>query len=235
MSIIDQEDRGVGGKAARWVAYGLSAVGLLLPFAPARFGGDGLAVATLMLPALVFALLLMAPEAFGRILRGTRIQTISLAPLLPVFALAMSSLQTGRLDIRYALAPTAVCSAIAVLLGLGAASRPMPGGLAATVIFLALFGAAYGYGALMYADVRFDHAVGQMFEAKVQDRNESHARGGPSYRLTLAPWGPVTAPVSATVTAQAYARLNPGDTACVTLYPGALGMAWYRAGLCPAD
>jgi hypothetical protein len=171
------------------VAYGLSAVGFLLPFAPARFGGDGLAIATPILPALIFALLLLAPEALGRILRGTRTRTISLVLLLPVITMVMSSLQTGRLDIRYALAPTAVCAAIAVMLGLGAASRPMPGGLTAKVIDLALFGAAYGYGSLMYGDLWFDHAAGQVFEAKVQDPHERHARGGPSYRLTLAPWG----------------------------------------------
>lgn len=233
MSIIEQGGA-PGGGIARWVGYGLSVIGLFLPFVPARFGGAALATATLVLPALVFALLLYAPEAFGQVLRGTKTRTISLVLALPVFMLFVSALNAGVLDSHDALLPAAVCAAIAVLLGLGAATRPMPGGLAAAIIFLALFGAAYGYGGLVYADIRFDHDPGQVLQAQVQDHDVSHGRGGPAYHLTLAPWGPMTTPHRVTVTAQTYGQLNPGDLACVTLHPGALRMAWFRAAACAA-
>jgi hypothetical protein len=231
MSIIEQGGAR-GGGVVRWVGYGLSVIGLFLPFVPARFGGAALAVATLALPAVVFALLLYAPEAFGQTLRGTKTRTVSVVLMLPVFMLFVSALGAGVLDSHYALPPAGVCAAIAVLLGLGAAARPMPGGLVAAIVFLALFGAAYGYGGLVYADIRFDRDPGQLFQAPVSDHHVSHGRGGPSYHVTLAPWGPVTRPVSAVVPSETYARLNPGDTACVVLHPGALRMAWYRVGLC---
>jgi hypothetical protein len=233
MGIIDQGGGGRGG-IVRWVGYGLSLAGLLLPIAPLGLGGVALAVLTLVVPALVFALLLIAPEAFGQTLRGTRTRTISPILLAPPMVLLATALTSGVLDSRHALLPAAVCAAIAVLLGLGAATRPMPGGLAPAIVFLALFGAAYGYGGLVYADLRFDGEPGQVFRTQVQARSVSHGRGGAGYRLTLAPWGPVSAPVDVGVPERTYAALNPGDTACVTLHPGALRMEWFRAGLCPS-
>jgi hypothetical protein len=71
--------------------------------------------------------------------------------------------------------------------GMGRLAAPRPS-ITAIAAHTAV-GAAYGYGSLMYGDLWFDHAAGQVFEAKVQDPHERHARGGPSYRLTLAPWG----------------------------------------------
>jgi hypothetical protein len=232
MSIIEQGGAR-GGGIVRWVGYGLSLIGLILPFVPARFGGPALAAATLVLPALIFALLLYAPEAFGQTLRGTRTRTVSLVLILPPFILFATALGAGVLDTHYALLPAGVCAAIAVLLGLGAAARPMPGSLVAAIIFLALYGAGYGFGGLVYADVRFDRDPGQLFPARVLGHDVTHGRGGPSYRLMLEPFGPVTRPVGAAVSSETYARLNPGDTACATLHPGALRMAWYRVGLCP--
>jgi len=233
MSIIEQGGA-TGGGIARWAGYGLSMIGLFLPFVPARFGGAALATATLAVPAAVFAILLYAPEAFGQVLRGTKTRTVSLVLMLPVFMLFVSGLNAGVLDSHYALLPAAVCAAIAVLLGLGAATRPMPGSLVAAIVYLALFGAGYGYGGLIYADIRFDHDPGQVFQAQVQDHSITHGRGAPTYRLTLAPWGPVATALSVVVPAQAYAQLNPGDLACVTLHPGALRMAWFRTSACAA-
>jgi hypothetical protein len=108
----------------------------------------------------------------------------------------------------------------------------MPGGLAAAILFLAVYGAGYGFGGLVFADMRFDHGQSQTFQTTVQSRHESHGRGGTGYHLVLAPFGPVTTPASARVSPAAYAALNIGDVACVTLHPGALKMAWYTAGVC---
>jgi hypothetical protein len=232
MTIIEQGGGALGGAIARWTGYGLSFAGFLLPLVPARYGGQALAAAALILPAAVFALLLVSPEAFAQTLRGTRTRTISVILLFPSFMLFVGTLNAGVIDAHFALLPGAVCAVIAVLLGLGAARRPMPGGLVAAIVFLALFGAGYGYGGLVYADTRLDASPGQLFQAQVLARWTSFGRGGETYHLTLAPWGPVSRSLSVITSRATYMALNPGDTACMTLRPGALGMEWYQTGLC---
>jgi hypothetical protein len=237
MSLLDEEARAPSLAAPRAAGYGLAVVGFLLPLFPSRWGGDPLAVAALAVPAIVFALLLTVPEAFGVTFRrwGGRAgqRTISPLLLLSVLGLFVVAIAAGVVDVALALVPAAVCALIAVLLGLGAARRPMPGGLVEAVIFLALFGAAYGYGGLIFADMRFDRGPTQTYQARVENRYVSRGRNGPSYTVVLAPFGPVAKQVRAGVSAPAYAALNVGSLACVALHPGALRMPWFTAGACP--
>jgi hypothetical protein len=232
MSIIEQGGGALGAGVTRWVGYALAIIGLLLPLAPATLGGTALAVAALITPAVVFALLLAAPEAFGQTLRGSKTRTINLILILPALSLFISALGAGVLDSRLALLPAAICAAIAVLLGLGAAARPMPGSVGIAITFLLAFGGLYGYGGLVFADVRFDTAAPQTFQAVVQSRYTTHGRGTTHHHLVLGPWGPVAGTLTADVPAATYDALNPGDRACVSLHPGALKMEWYAVGPC---
>ena len=42
----------------------------------------------------------------------------------------------------------------------------------------------------------------------------------------------MTGPTDIAVSRTAYDALGPGQTACVTLHPGALRMAWFEADVC---
>jgi hypothetical protein len=238
MSLLDEETGSPGVVTTRVVAYGLAVIGFLLPLFPTHLGGDVIGVLALAVPALVFAMLLIAPDALGATFRrwGGRAgqRTISPILMLAVVGLFVVGIAAGVVDATLALLPAGVCAVIAVLLGLGAARRPMPGGLVGAVIFLALYGAAYGYGALIFADIRFDRAPAQPFQALVENRYVSRGRNGPAYTLVLAPFGPVTKQVRASVSAASYAALDVGAVACVALHPGALKMAWFTAAACPA-
>ena len=192
------------------------------------------AAVALALPAVIFAILLLAPDAFSATWRGSRTPTINGILLAPIAAFFVVAFNASVLDLSFALLPAGVCAVIAVLLGLGAAARPMPGALWAAILFLAAYGGGYGFGGLVFADIRFDHGQPQVFQTAVLTHSTSYGRGGTSYHLTLAPFGPVTVPANVRVSSATYAALNPGDVACVTLRPGALKMAWYTTALCPA-
>ncbi|MDR3513733.1 MAG: hypothetical protein P4L73_19020 [Caulobacteraceae bacterium] len=230
MSVIQQGASPLGYGLVRVLGYGLSVAGVVLPLLPAGRHGEAIAWAALVVPALVFAILLVSPPAFAmRDRRGRR--SVNILLLLPVMGLAMAALGSRALDQHYALLPAALCAAIAVLLGIGAAAQPLPGSQLGAVIFLVLFGAGYGYGGMVFADVRFDHSAGQPFQTQVRNRYVSRGRST-SYHLVLAPWGPLAQPLDAGVPAKTYAALQDGDLACVTLHPGALRMAWYQVAAC---
>lgn len=238
MGIIDQ-----GGGAGAWTltriaGYGFAVIGFVLPILPASWGGPGVAAIAMIAPAIVFALLLISPESFGATFRrwggrpGQR--TISPALILPVVGLLVAATNASVIDTTLAFLPAGVCALIAVLLGFGAASRPMPGGVLAAVLFFVLFGGLYGYGGLIFADVRFDGAQAQSFDAAVQNRYENTGKSTAGLFLVLAPFGPVTRNLTVRVDRAAYTALNIGDEACVAYHPGALKMPWITAAACPA-
>jgi hypothetical protein len=236
MSIIGPGSRPALGGPARWIGYGLAIVGLPAPIIPASRGGTALALAVLILPLAVLALLLYAPEAFSAPVRGSRTGRRMISPILafPSMGLLIAALSAHLTDATPALAPAAICAVVVVLLGLGAAARPMPGGVVSAIAFLAVFGGAYGYGAMVYADMRFDGDAAQRFRTEVRDRYETHGRGA-HYHVSLAPFGPLAQPASVSVPYATYSALITGDLACVSLHPGALNMAWYEAAACGPD
>jgi len=94
--------------------------------------------------------------------------------------------------------------------------------------------AAYGYGATAMVDIQFDTSAGTVFAAPVLGKYAYHGRSS-SYHLNLPPWGPRAQPDSVEVSSGTYDALNVGDQVCVTLHPGALNLAWYRAAVCAAS
>jgi hypothetical protein len=179
-------------------------------------------------PAVIFALLLSAPSAFAVRVGRAQGRMINVVLAAPVIALALGALRAGVLDVRAAFAPAALCAVIAVLLGLALASRRLPGSLAAALAFLALFGGAYGYGAMIYADTRFDHAPDQQFLAQVERR-------GANGRVTLAPFGPLTQALSIQLSPANADAIDGGAAVCIDLHPGALRMAWYALAACATN
>jgi hypothetical protein len=69
------------------------------------------------------------------------------------------------------------------------------------------------------------------FTALVNDHHPpDHNNAGPT--LGLGPWGPVPVPTKVLVAQAVYDAVPDGESVCVTLHGGALGMAWYEVGLC---
>jgi hypothetical protein len=235
MSASDMPPRRRGATLA-WCGYGLAVVGAVLPplavMGPPGLLTEFLAVAALAIALVVLGLAASAPTAFEVGSSRSSARVINFVLLLPASALMVAGFTSPLVFPPIVLLTGAVGSALALLFGLWAprARPPTKGSL--LLVFLALYGAGCGVGAPALIDRRFDHAPGQAFQAKVEARQVTGGRGGPRYGLRLGPWGPRTGPSYAPVTRAQYDATRPGDVACVTLYPGALGMAWYRATPC---
>lgn len=231
MSVIQQDVNPVTAWPVRIAGFGFALGGFLLALAPRGWGGALVPVAALVCPALAFAVLLAFPWAFGVTSRTGR-RTVNFGLVFAVMGLAAAGLAGHPMDLQYALLPAGVCALIAVMLGVGAAAQPLPGDRGSAILFLVIYGAAYGFGGMTYADVRFDQDSGQLFQTEVQGEHVSYGRHSTNYHLTLAPFGGFAQPFDAEVPRAVFQALKPGDTACVTLHPGALRMRWYHAGLC---
>jgi hypothetical protein len=230
MSIVEQVDVAPTAQLIKWLAMGLGVVGLILPILTIGPHSDALAYAALATPLLTFTLMLMAPQAFAARARGAR--SLNVFPALPVMGLVVASFSAHLVDWTPALLPMALSLAIALLLGLGLAGGRWPVHTAFAALFLALFGAGYGYGGLVFADRALDRGASQTYSAEIERAYLSYGRSGSTPHFVLAPWGPMTAPTDVTVPRPAYNALSAGQSACVRLHPGYLHMPWFTAGLC---
>jgi hypothetical protein len=95
----------------------------------------------------------------------------------------------------------------------------------------ALLTGAYAFGALGQANVLLDRAPQAVLRSRIMAKHLGHTRIT-TYHLTLAPWGPMTAPNDAAVPRDVYDSAEIGDPACIRLHDGALGMAWFTAIAC---
>jgi len=98
--------------------------------------------------------------------------------------------------------------------------------LAASVII-----GAYAFGILGQINHWLDRTPQSVLRSRVLDKHSGHTRLTSSH-VTLAPWGPFTAPTDATVPQPLYEQLDIDDPICVRLHDGALGMAWYTVTAC---
>jgi hypothetical protein len=232
MTILNERPADPGQLLLQWIGYGLSAIASLMIVLPVGRGQDWLSVLLLVAPVVLFALLLYAPQAFVMTTRRSQTRMLNVLMAGPAFCLVVVAFGAGVLDVRYAFAPAGLCAAIALLLGLALAARRLPGHLLTGLVFSGVYGAAYGYGAMIFADTRLDHADGQTFQSQVVRR---YIGGGRSmtYRVVLTPWGPVARQDDVTVSRALYHQTQEGQTLCVTLHPGLLRMPWRSVAACP--
>jgi hypothetical protein len=179
----------------------------------------------------VLALVLASPASFevGRLRRG-----VNGLVALPFVALLFSNLYHAQIDPYWPALPAVLAIVVVLPLAWNVRSAPgvaNPGMLLAVV---AVCAALYGYGATSVVDIQLDFSPGAVTPVQVLDKHETHGRHSHGYFVSLPAWGPRTGPNSTEVSAATYGALNIGDSVCVTQHPGALGLAWFTSGLCPA-
>jgi len=94
---------------------------------------------------------------------------------------------------------------------------------------LALQALAWGAGASVFVNVRFDGSTPDVVQARVVDRYRSRVRRSaiPVYSVTLERFGTVTVPE------EVYGTVPAGSLACVLRHGGRLGVTWLSVERCP--
>ena len=100
-----------------------------------------------------------------------------------------------------------------------------------TTVLLALICCSYGYGAGMQVNALLDRSTPKSYRVIVTAKHVSHGRST-SYHLRLAPWGPEVNGQDLMVSRSTYAGIKQGDTVCMVLRSGAMGVAWSKLARC---
>ena len=90
--------------------------------------------------------------------------------------------------------------------------------------------AGYGYATILQVNCVLDRSPAAVYLAAISAK--SHPKRG-TWRLHIEPWGPEHQARDVTVPAKLFDRIQPGDSACMVLRKGALGIPWYSAQTCP--
>ena len=101
----------------------------------------------------------------------------------------------------------------------------------ARLLVAAVLTGAYGVGVLGQANSLLDASAPAVLRSHVLDKMHGHFNVA-SYRLMLAPWGPVTIPTAVAVSHDLYDKVAPDDSVCVRLHDGALHLAWFTVMPC---
>jgi hypothetical protein len=89
----------------------------------------------------------------------------------------------------------------------------------------------YACGITAHADVLLDRSTPRVFHTEVLSKHVSEGRST-TWELHLGPWGPQAQPSDVTVRSSFYSSVQPGQTVCVNLFPGALKIAWFEVARC---
>jgi hypothetical protein len=89
-----------------------------------------------------------------------------------------------------------------------------------------LVGIAYGYGAIVEANARFDRSPGIAYTATVQNKQIISGKSM-TYELDLSSWGPKPGSNKLDVSSSTYNQIQTGQSVQLKLKMGALGVRWY--------
>jgi hypothetical protein len=110
------------------------------------------------------------------------------------------------------------------------AVREKPGTGALTLALIL----AYGYGVCALGDAVLDRSDGSTYTTRVYGKHITSGRNK-TPMMQLGPWGPRAAADEVTVSSDLYRSTSVGDTVCVRLHPGAIGVPWYRVTRCQQE
>jgi hypothetical protein len=89
----------------------------------------------------------------------------------------------------------------------------------------------YGFGAGLELDALMDSAAPGIYPTNVLAKHMSHGKSN-TYRLKLAPWGPMTYGNEVQVPVGLYRATQVGGTVCVYSGQGAFRVPWYQVRAC---
>ncbi len=237
-SIIALASAALGG-TIRWWGYGLSLLGgalglfvtLWRDYPHPQWQGALAAVLMLTIPLVVLGLVLASPASFeaGRVRRGPNGLVV-----LPFAALLFSNLYHAQIDPVWPALPAALAAVVVAPLAWGVTRAPGVTSPLTMLTVVTLCAAVYGYGATSVVDIQLDFSAGQVLPVQVLDKHISSGRRSSSYHLSLPAWGPRMGPNSIEVSSSIYRALNVGDSVCITLHPGAIGLPWFTSDVCSA-
>jgi ABC-type branched-subunit amino acid transport system permease subunit len=218
---------------AQRFATGLTAIAVLTALL-ALFGPqpDAPLLALLLALPLLAIICVIAWRNLFRIGLGTGLAQANLAAACAVAACALFARTLLDLNLVSWLPLTAFAIAVAVVSLLAAISRePNLRRRWWRLLLASVIIGAYAFGVMGQFDLRLDRSPQAVLRSRVLDKRLGHTRMM-TYHVTLAPWGPFSAPADATVPQELYEQLDIGDPTCVRLHDGALGMAWYTVMAC---
>src|SRR5262249_18596962 len=99
------------------------------------------------------------------------------------------------------------------------------------ILMLLIVTTFYGYGAGAGANMIFDRADATVFSAQVVSKQVINGKST-RYRLYLSPWGPQQQIGDVSISRRWYDSIQPRDTVCPVLHPGALHIPWYTVHPC---
>lgn len=150
------------------------------------------------------------------------------ASLLPPFVLLSLALGGDGYVLDWPRALELMCIA-GVIGGLVMQSlRRMVKTLHALLIVPAVF---FGASIPLFSNQILDKSVPAVSQTSITEKHIVSGRYGGSY-LTIAPWEANSHASTISVTRDRYSSLSAGQRICIYLYPGALGIRWYRVNLC---
>jgi hypothetical protein len=219
-------------RVARRFFFGALAMTAWVWFYPRPYD---LAVATAVLLPWV-ALVVVAQQ--GALYRLNPLQNDAGADMSSAFFLPSASLAIRALyDFKtfdawklfwISLAVTAACMAVLHLL-----AREFRGRFGSLLLYGVLL-TGYGYGTVSVLNARLDDSAPQHFPARLIDDPVKRS-SGKTFDVHLAPWGPQTTDDDFRISRDLFERVKKGDTVCVYLWPGALGVRLYEVSDCPKD
>lgn len=95
-----------------------------------------------------------------------------------------------------------------------------------TILSIAVFIFAYGYGAVVTTNCAFDKSEPEMFGSQVLEKTISGGRKSTSYDLKLSPWGNKIEVEKVSVNSDLYNNLQVGDKVSVYRFKGAFDIPW---------
>jgi hypothetical protein len=165
--------------------------------------------------------------------RGSGRPDLTILVISPGFLLMLRAIMDVQiLDWQRLLLWAAVAAAalMGAVLWATPSAREKPGTAALTLALIL----AYGYGVCALGDAVLDRSDGSTYTTRVYGK---HITSGRNKRpmMQLGPWGPRAAADEVTVSSDVYRSTTVGDTVCVHLHPGAIGVPWYRVTRCQQE
>jgi hypothetical protein len=220
--------------AIRWIGYGLAALGTVLAVLimfMERAPAQAFTVAAIVVQAAFLVLIERAPQAFMVTSRRSRQPIINFALVIPPVALIVAGSDAQLVHSEIGALVAVAAAALGLLIAVWA---PRSAKVASPIIFglfVGAFAAGLGWGGMILVDRVFDSMPAQVYETTVRSKFMTYGRGR-GYHVAVAPWGPFDRSDNIGVSGTLYDRVSVGGPICVRLHPGALGLAWYRAGVC---